>query len=175
MEATLKTPDFSQPLGMDFVVDLTPKNGERFGPLFVEALFWKNRKKHLRTTNNLSQARRFTKATAEEVAKKVEGFDYTGRIEYVTHDNIIPRYYHPEKNRDSRYTLVEVIAGWIIVNPRHPFLAWSGSDWRSHDRGIPLHDNAQILNFKTREGAQKYANDYFCRRPLRQLLTGREE
>ncbi len=45
---------------------------------------------------------------------------------------------------------------WIIVHPDHDHLAWSGSRWMPHYRGIGK--IAQISNFDSREAADTIAS-----------------
>ena len=44
---------------------------------------------------------------------------------------------------------------WIIVHPEHRHLAWSGSQWVPHVRGVGT--IAQISNFDTRDEADDAA------------------
>lgn len=45
---------------------------------------------------------------------------------------------------------------WIIVKADEPGLAWTGSRWVTHDRGIPT-DNVQVCNFDTESQAETFA------------------
>ena len=49
----------------------------------------------------------------------------------------------------------DVFGRWIIVHPEHTNLAWSGSRWMPHYRGIG--SAAQISNFTSREAADEIA------------------
>jgi hypothetical protein len=49
----------------------------------------------------------------------------------------------------------DVFGRWIIVHPEHFNLAWSGSRWMPHFRGIG--SIAQISNFGSREAADATA------------------
>lgn len=56
--------------------------------------------------------------------------------------------------------LAESIMGrWIIVHGQNPDLAWSGSRWVPHTRGLPI--NIQVCNFETRQQAHEYAVEHF--------------
>lgn len=50
---------------------------------------------------------------------------------------------------------LELFGRWIIVHPEHDHLAWSGSRWMPHDRGVGT--IAQISNFATRQAAEATA------------------
>lgn len=59
------------------------------------------------------------------------------------------------------YPTCKVVKGlfdrWVLVNSEFPdILAWSGSRWVPHDRGIPTGE-AQVSNFATEELARTYA------------------
>lgn len=45
---------------------------------------------------------------------------------------------------------------WYIVHPTDEFLAWSGSRWVSHYKGVPTGDT-QVSNFKTPSDLHRYA------------------
>lgn len=47
---------------------------------------------------------------------------------------------------------------WVLVNPHYPDMAWSGSRWVPHDRGLPM-ANVQICNFSDDNEAKKYASE----------------
>ena len=49
----------------------------------------------------------------------------------------------------------DVFTRWIIVHPEHDGLAWSGSCWVPHHKGVGT--VAQISNFVTREAADSTA------------------
>ena len=49
----------------------------------------------------------------------------------------------------------DVFGRWIIVHPEHANLAWSGSRWMPHYRGIG--SAARISNFTSREAADEIA------------------
>lgn len=49
---------------------------------------------------------------------------------------------------------------WVIVHGDSPGLAWSGSQWVTHDHGI-ANGPAQICNFTTDEEAEAYVKEHF--------------
>jgi len=60
--------------------------------------------------------------------------------------------------------LAESIMGrWIVINGQSEDLAWSGSRWVPHRRGLPV--DVQICNFATREEALAYAEEHFPSKP----------
>ncbi len=56
----------------------------------------------------------------------------------------------------EKYRLAHNVFGsWIIVHPEHAYLAWSGSCWVAHQRGVGA--VAQVSNFNTQEAADSAA------------------
>jgi hypothetical protein len=45
-----------------------------------------------------------------------------------------------------------VLGRWIITDYDEPSLAWSGSRWVPHDKGIPIGD-IQVCNYESKEEA----------------------
>ena len=51
----------------------------------------------------------------------------------------------------------DVFGHWIILHPDHDHLAWSGSCWVPHYKGVGR--TVQISNFPTREAADATARE----------------
>jgi hypothetical protein len=56
----------------------------------------------------------------------------------------------------------DLLGRWIIVHGHYEDLAWSGSRWVPHRKGVPT-GGVQISNFATREEAKAYAEKHFPR------------
>lgn len=62
-----------------------------------------------------------------------------------------------EKRPDTDcYLSKDAFGRWIVVNANDKTLAWSGSRWVAHERGVPA-GGVQVSNFESAEEAWSYA------------------
>lgn len=85
IESSMKEADFTQPIEANFIVALKAKNGEFC--LYVKAFTRLNGKERLKHTTKISEAKRFSRFTAEDVVERVQEYRCTGRVEKVAADN----------------------------------------------------------------------------------------
>jgi hypothetical protein len=94
------SPDFSQPIGANFVVALKTRDGEF--ARYVMAFGRSNGKEYMHHTDNLTEAKRFSRFTAEDVVEKVKEYRCTGRVEKVAADNSTHEPVDPEPKDSNR-------------------------------------------------------------------------
>jgi hypothetical protein len=51
----------------------------------------------------------------------------------------------PQPENNSCIAVRNALGRWIIVNAKNPSLAWSGSNWVAHERGVGV--RVQVANF----------------------------
>jgi hypothetical protein len=98
----------------------------------------------------------FAMVLAEVIQKTFKVMGLSTKIGAVSKEHVAPPNQEPGIPENKCYVAKGAFGRWVIVNVLDRRLAWSGSRWVPHDRGIPQ-TAVQVSNFESREEAMTNA------------------